>query len=221
MISFIVITIFSAFVNASDDKKAPKDYPDIPVGIELDIEPIAPDDYIDPKAIENIKDCIKDGDVYMFDVSEYSDRIIITKNVSENHKNRITYFSYKDRTPSDIIYKITQNTEENLKKYPILDTKKISGNIECITYNLGKNKLAVVTADDYYIYLSQEPTVLDVKNISDNVYMILPQEPTSIEYAHVGKSKIMTEMYHMPLLFRTMNIKFSMRQQVGNVNKLL
>ena len=92
LISFIVVTIFSAFINASDDKKAPKDYPDIPVGIELDIELIAPDDYIDPKAIENIKDCIKDGDVYMFDVSEYFDRIRITKNVSENHKNRIFHF---------------------------------------------------------------------------------------------------------------------------------
>ena len=124
LISFIVVTIFSVFVNASDDKKAPKDYPDIPVGIELDIEPIAPDDYIDPKVIENIKDCIKDGDVYMFTVSEYPDRIIITKHVSEYDKNEVLYFSYKNRIPDDIRYKITQNTEENLKKYPILDIKK-------------------------------------------------------------------------------------------------
>ena len=92
LISFIVVTIFSAFVNASDSKSVPKDYPDIPVGIELDRESIDPDEYIDPKVIENIKDCIKDGDVYMFRVSEYPDRIRITKNVSIHNKNEIFYF---------------------------------------------------------------------------------------------------------------------------------
>ena len=208
LISFIVVTIFSVFVNASDDKSIPDDYPEIPVAIVgAKHEPITADTYVDPKAIENIKDCIKDGDVHNFIVIEYPDRIIITKNVSLHDNNDVSYFSKKSPFHSSIIYNITQNTEENLKKYPILDTKKISGDIECITYNIGKSKLNVVIADGYYISMSDSP-VLDIKKISDNIYMILPQEPTSIEYAHVGKSKIMTEMYLMSLRFRTINFNF-------------
>ena len=49
LISFIVVTIFSVFVNASDSKSVPTDYPDIPMRIELGSEAVALDDYIDPK----------------------------------------------------------------------------------------------------------------------------------------------------------------------------
>ena len=63
-----------------------------------------------------------------------------------------------------------------------------------ITYNLGKNKLAVVTADDYYIYLRQEPTVLDVK-----IWLKLYLKKQQIsKYIHMKKSKI----YHISLVLK-------------------
>ena len=154
-----------------------------------------------------ILDYTHDGDLYSFIAVEYKDRVKITKNITKSFTGKVRYHPEKMSLHSDFIYELTENTEENLKKYPIIESKTISGNIECIEYDIGKKgTLKAVVADDYYIVLHGSP-VLDVKKISDNTYMVLYQQVPVIEYVHVGLPKIVVEVHFLPTsLFGSQNI---------------
>ena len=209
LIYVIVLTItFTIGINAEIGiPNAPFDPMPI-VGSET--KSLEPDEYVDPKAIENIKDYLKDGDIYMFDVFEHSNRIRIVKRDTIHSKNKVFYFSKKSSAYSDTLYEIMAKPNENLKKYPVIENIKISDDIDYIIYSVEDKKLYTVIADkQYYINLSNIP-IVDVKRISDNAYMVLHEGSTQVEFVHIDKSKIITEVYYLP--FRLKADSFQIKQ---------